>query len=247
MRLIRQISVLIWVTAFFCFVGSSCKLVAASPAQIQILPRKFEEVHRFYGMHFKYPQIAGAPRFNARVREVVRDATGKFRQEMRVVVEKPQYDGYINGNYKAAVLKNGFVSVLLEWSEYFPGGAHPGGTSVSVNYDSKTGMVLKLSDLFRSDADYVSKLSKLAMADLIGREIAEPIVIEQGAGPAEANFQVFTLTDTSLILHFQTYQVAAGAAGPQDVEILLSGLEPFLNKTLVHRFAVATNTTNADR
>lgn len=202
--------VLAWVTVAFCFVGTSYKLVAVSPPQIQILPRKFEEVHRFYGMHFKYPQIASAPRFNARVLEVVRDATGKFRQEMRVVVAKPQYDGYLDGKCKVIVLKNGLVSVLLEWSEYFPGAAHPGRTSVSVNYDTRTGKLLKLSDLFRPDEDYVSQLSKLAMTDLIGREIAEPMVIEHGAGPVEANFQVFTLSDTSLILHFQTYQVAAG-------------------------------------
>ena len=176
--------------------ASFSNLVAAPPPRIQVLTRNFEEIHRFYGMRFKYPQIAGAPRFNARVQEVVRDATGKFRQEMGIVLEKPQYDGYIDGKYKAAVLTNGIVSVLLEWSEYFPGAAHPGGTSVSVNYDSKTGKILKLSDLFRSDADYVSQLSKLAMTDLIGREIAEPMVIEHGAGPVEANFQVFTLTDT---------------------------------------------------
>ncbi len=162
----------------------------------------------------------------------------------RLQRSRPQYDGYIDGNYKAAVLKNAIVSVLLEWSEYFPGAAHPGGTSVTINYDGKTRRILKLSDLFRPDADYVSQLSKLAMTDLIGREIAEPMVIEHGAGPVEANFQVFTLTETSLILHFQTYQVAAGAAGPQDVEILLSDIGPLLSTSIAHRFAVATATAD---
>lgn len=247
MRRLNKLSVITCLTLVLCLLGFDPHLAGVSPPSIPILTRNFEKVYRFYAMRFKYPQIQGATRFNARVREIVREATGKFRQAMGDVKEKPQYDGYIDGKYKATVLKSGIVSVLLEWSEYFPGAAHPGGTSVSINYDSRTGRVLQLADLFRPGVDYVSRLSELAIKDLNGSVFEESVVIEHGAGPVEANFQVFSLTDTSLILHFQTYQVAAGAAGPQDVEISLTDLEPLLSKTIVERFVIPTDTINPGR
>ncbi|HCC58154.1 MAG TPA: hypothetical protein DEQ47_13030, partial [Solibacterales bacterium] len=37
-------------------------------------------------------------------------------------------------------------------------------------------------------------------------------------------------TDTALVLHFPTYQVAAGAAGAQTVYIPLETLAPWLGK-----------------
>jgi hypothetical protein len=52
----------------------------------------------------------------------------------------------------------------------------------------------------------------------------------RGAGPVESNFKVFTLTDTTLVLHFPTYQVAPGVAGPQQVVIPLETLAPLLQK-----------------
>jgi hypothetical protein len=58
-------------------------------------------------------------------------------------------DGYLNGSYTAAVLKNGIVNVLIDYSEYAPGAAHPWGVMASINYDSRTCRVLTLASLFR--------------------------------------------------------------------------------------------------
>jgi Protein of unknown function (DUF3298) len=100
----------------------------------------------------------------------------------------------------------------------------------SVNHDAGAGRVLALSDLFRPSADYLSRLSELAIAALKQQEYADKYAVDRGAAPVESNFRVFTLTDTSLVLHFPTYQVAAGAAGPQSVVIPLATLAPLLRR-----------------
>jgi hypothetical protein len=101
-----------------------------------------------------------------------------------------------------------------------------------VNYDSKTCRVLRLADLFRPEANYVQRISQLAIASLERNEYAESSAIEHGAGPVESNFKYFTLTDTHLVLHFPMYQVAAGAAGEQTVEIPFAELAPLLRLEL---------------
>ena len=144
--------------------------------------------------------------------------------------EVPDYQGYLQGSYTAATLKTGIVSVLLTWEEYVPHAAHPGGFMASINYDTQTGRVLALSDLFRPGVNYLSRLSETAIARLEREEYADPSAVRRGAGPVESNFKVFTLTDTALVLHFPTYQVAAGAAGPQTVAVPLDTIAPLLRK-----------------
>jgi hypothetical protein len=139
-------------------------------------------------------------------------------------------DGYLNGSYTAALLKNGIVSVLIDYSEYTPGAAHPWGVMASINYDSRICRVLTLASLFRPGVKYVSQLSQLAIAYLDQNEFADRGAIRHGASPIESNFRVFTLTDTDLVLQFPMYQVAAGAAGEQTAIIPLEKLASLLRK-----------------
>jgi hypothetical protein len=55
-------------------------------------------------------------------------------------------------------------------------------------------------------------------------------MIRKGAAPSEGNFEVFTLTGTTLVIHFSQYQVAAGVAGDQQVDIPLDTLAPMLRR-----------------
>ena len=212
-------------------------LVLLCPAQpnLQIQTREIHRPGKFFGIFFKYPEIPGANAFNSAVLGIINPVIQHVQNEMSEMSTPSGQipngaGGYINGNYTATVLKNGVVTVLIDWSEYYPGAAHPGGNSASVNYDSRAGRVLALADFFRPGVDYVSELSRLAIADLDKNEFADHYAIRHGAGPAGANFRVFTVTESDLVLHFQTYQVAAGAMGPVDVAIPLTELRPILRK-----------------
>jgi hypothetical protein len=184
-----------------------------------------------WSIDVKYPELTDAAHFNLATRRKMGSMVNGFKRELAVETaskDYPNYGSYLTGTYKAQVLKNGVVSVLLDYSTYVEGAAHPGGELASINYDSKTHRLLALSDLFRPKSPYLSRLSEMAIQSLEQNQYADSYAVHRGAGPAESNFKVFTLTDTELVLHFQTYQVAAGAAGSQQVVIPLTSLSSLL-------------------
>ena len=197
----------------------------------QVQKHESHEQGAHYAIDIKYPEIENDDNFNAAVRQAASSLTESFERAMLgVSATDTSYDGYLNGGYSASVLKNGIVSVLLTYDEYTPGAVHPWGVMASINYDSRTCRVLALSDIFRPGINYLSHISKLAIASLDQNEFADHPAIRHGAGPVENNFKVFTLTDTALVLHFPMYQVAAGAAGEQSVVIRLNKLTPLLKR-----------------
>ena len=195
----------------------------------KIQGREFVEHGGSYLIDVKYPEISDAPVFNAAVQQAVGAARKEFGHGATASEGQPT-ESYLRSDYKADVLKNGIVSVILHYDEYTAGAAHPWGVMQTINYDRRNCRVLKLSDFFLPGTNYVGRLSDLAIADLEKNEDAERAPIEHGAGPNESNFRFFTLTDDSLVLHFSMYQVAAGAAGEQTVEIPLTELSPLLKK-----------------
>jgi len=212
------------------FLLTTALLLTCLPQTIlQVQQREIHQQGPHYGVDIKYPEIENGDQFNAAVRQTVGSLTENFRKEMPdVSAPDILVGGYLNGSYNATILKNGIVSVLLAYSEYTPGAVHPWGVMASINYDSSTCRVLALSDLFRAGVNYVSSVSRLAIASLDQNEFADRHAIRHGAGPLESNFKVFTLTDTALVLHFPMYQVAAGAAGEQTVVIPMDRLAPLL-------------------
>jgi hypothetical protein len=93
-------------------------------------PIKQHEIHErgtHYSVDIKYPAIQNGDTFNAAVHQAVRSLTEKFKKDVPGVDPKNvSVDSYLKGNYKAAVLQNGTVSVLLDYDEYTSGAATPG-------------------------------------------------------------------------------------------------------------------------
>jgi hypothetical protein len=202
------------------------------PAAIKLKEEEIRQHDDWWSVDIKYPQAEGADVFNMAVRRNLTATIEDFRKGLpkSATTGYPDYGGYLKGTYAAQVLKSGVISVLLSYEEYAPGAAHPGGIMASVDYDARVQRVLALSDLFLPQSDYVSRLSALAIDSLDHHEYAVPDMIRRGAGPVESNFKVFTLTDDALVLHFQQYQVAAGAAPSEQVVIPLTALAPLLRK-----------------
>lgn len=112
-------------------------------------------------------------------------------------------------------------------------GAHPNGYFMTFVFD-QTGTAIQLSDLFKPGADYLTRLSQLATAqvtqqlsDRLGADAAGDI-FSDGLTPTAGNFQNFTVEGNELHIFFPPYQVAAYAAGAFDVAIPLSGLSDIL-------------------
>ena len=111
------------------------------------------------------------------------------------------------------------------------GGAHPNHYFASFNFLRPDGWRVFLPEIF--DARGLKRISELAVADLT-EQLAGPDGmsdadwIKDGAGPSWDNFADFVLLPESLVIHFPPYQVAAYAAGPQEVEIPLDEVSAFL-------------------
>lgn len=121
----------------------------------------------------------------------------------------------------------GFGVLFTEYT--FTGGAHPNSDFVAFNYMMPDGWRVYLPEIFDGQKA-LKKISALAVADLT-KQLAGPDggsdeqTIADGAGPAWDNFRDFVLKAKSLDLNFPAYQVAAYAAGPQEVEIPLGQLK----------------------
>lgn len=225
------------ILAFSTAVPSSVliTLMGAVPAaDSQVLPklqeREFHEHDDWWSIDIKYPEITGADFFNLAIHRNLKLIVDGFKKGLPGPASKDSPGAYLTGTYRAYVLKDGVVSLLVEYDTYYPGAAHPGGELASINYDAKEHRLLALSDLFRPRSPFVSLLSEMAIQSLNENEYADTNAVRRGAGPVERNFKVFTLTDTELVLHFQTYQVSAGAAGPQQLVIPLTRLKPLLRQ-----------------
>lgn len=110
------------------------------------------------------------------------------------------------------------------------GGAHPNSDFKTFNFTVANGAEVFLPEIVDGSAG-IDRVSKLVVAKLI-HDIAsgpEPLSdadsIRRGAAPLAANFQDFVLLSDRLHIFFPPYQVAAYAAGPQEVYIPLAQLK----------------------
>lgn len=74
----------------------------------------------------------------------------------------------------------------------------------SLTFDSMTGRLYRLQDLFRPDSDYIGVLSRLVHQQIKERDIE----VLNGFATISPD-QDFYLADKSLVLYFQLYEITA--------------------------------------
>ena len=109
----------------------------------------------------------------------------------------------------------------------FTGGAHPNSVFEAFNFLLPDGARVELAELFtRKGIERISAISIAVLTKELGGPdgMTDTDWIKRGAGPNPRNFSNFALRPKELALYFDAYQVAAYAAGPQEVHIPLSKL-----------------------
>ena len=109
-------------------------------------------------------------------------------------------------------------------------GAHGNTFFRTFTFDTSTGALLSLADLFAPGSDYLSRLSSISRAELpaIIGDSAATSFIASGTTPSDKNFENFFLDNASLVILFPPYQVAPYSAGPQTLRIKAADLANFL-------------------
>jgi len=146
--------------------------------------------------------------------------------------ESNKEDGFIYPpeihNVQFDVMRNDseYLSLYLTYYSY-TGGAHGMHYDVAYNFDLQSGNRVYLKDLFKTETDYVSLINRELHTQI--DNIQETFIDKNGEGwvpymgfDTIAEDQHFYLTQDSLVIFFDLYEIAPYASGIPTFEIPLS-------------------------
>ena len=136
---------------------------------------------------------------------------------------------------EAGISGGSLLSVKFTIFTDISGMAHPVTNDSSFNYSIVSTGILKLSDLFNPDSDYLKFLSAYSQKELEAKAYSEGNenifdMIRSGTLPEEKNFNVWNIKSDSLEITFNPSQAAPNYFGVQSVKIPLSAMLNLINK-----------------
>lgn len=131
----------------------------------------------------------------------------------------------LRGSGKVYLLDDRLVSVVYEFRIEWSGAAGVDDRVDSVLVDLQTGVEVSLGDLFVPGSPWLETIGFFARQDLVAR-LGEMGLWPDGRGlePEVSNYSVFGLTVAKLVVRFDRYQVAPGAAGTPDATVRWASL-----------------------
>lgn len=163
------------------------------------------------------PRLAA---FNALAASIVQQAVDEFKANL--VDMQPLPDAGIPSSFDlrftpfSALAR--VIGIKFEMSGFIEGMAHPYNLSRTLNFDLETGQEIGLDSLFLPGSDYLVVIANHCAAQLSTRDIGFDMFAE-GASPTSENYRNWNITPNGLLITFEQYQVAPGAAGAQTVTV----------------------------
>ncbi|HWC57768.1 MAG TPA: DUF3298 domain-containing protein [Candidatus Paceibacterota bacterium] len=134
----------------------------------------------------------------------------------------------LNIDYKEE--KSTSVDTYVFTIDSYTGGAHGLEVTRTLAYDN-LGNPIGVDDLFNNGANGLQVIADYVENQLI-KGGADASWVKQGAGPSADNYQNFIVSDTGITFIFDPYQVAAYAAGSQNITVPLSVFKSVANPSL---------------
>jgi hypothetical protein len=218
----------------------------AFTGDVEIASKSIKESNKklMYEIDAQYPQLTGGnnpnfEKFNQAARASVTRKVAGFKKDMQPEgedEEEPRPEGSMGSDlsvgYDVLLAQDDLVSIKFDVSTYSQGAAHPNSYADVLNFDLKNGKQLKLSDLFKPGAKYLQAIAAYCINDLKKQAKDKGLLdeeIEKGAAAKSDNYESWTITKRGLSIHFDPYQVAPYAAGPQFVLVPYSTLKDLIN------------------
>jgi hypothetical protein len=194
-----------------------------------------EESEEFaYTIKMTHPQLENAGLqndiFNHLVNVKLLESVNEFRGFAEETYEEMKDIGtgsYYRQDYTVYRFDERFISILFSVESYIIGAAHPGTSHFVVNYDLTAQQEISIGGLFLPDSNILNVLQFYCTEELNNRYPEG--YFENGLQTIAENYRNWNLAKEGLVLTFETYQVQAGAAGPQTVLIPYYLLEEFIN------------------
>lgn len=196
---------------------------AAGAAPLAVTAQKIKEVRAQYDIEQSWP------RTGVRAIDSVLEAFAKAeRDEFIVQAQDNNTKSAWSDELSFEVARNdGAVFSVIFTTYSYAGGAHPNSAFRTFHFLLPDGYQAELAELFTPRG--IARISDISMAQL-RRNLSGPggmadgDWIRNGAGANARNFANFVLHPRELAIYFEPYQVAAYAAGSQEVQIPLSRL-----------------------
>ncbi|HEY0429297.1 MAG TPA: DUF3298 and DUF4163 domain-containing protein [Pyrinomonadaceae bacterium] len=209
----------------------------------KLVNRSFVEKNkqRMYEINADYPEISGvnpaiAAKFNQIIKTRVMKEVTDFKKEMLSMTaadlkffKENGIGAYLDMGYMVDYASDKVVSVGFGNST-FEGGAHPSQFSFTINFDLAKGKKIELAELFKPNSNYLKVISEYCIKKLKEQqsEMTDDEWLATGAGAAAKNFSSWSIKRDGILISFDPYQVAAYAAGPQEVLIPYGELKNIL-------------------
>ncbi len=183
-------------------------------SQPQLATSTIAEETDTYTIDAQYPQF-GIPAIDAEIKRIEDAAIDELKAQPPVPHDISVAKNSFYGRFDAPYVGPEYVSVELSLSQY-TGGAHPSTTFTGLVFDTKTGTRLELADALTLVGKTLSELSA-SSSEMLAHSLGDGFQFPEGASADPANFSSFVLDAKSVTFILQQYQVAAYAAGPQQL------------------------------
>lgn len=186
-----------------------------------------------YTITTQTPQLTGSddPRvlaFNQRANDLITKEMDVWRQSFQQLpITEFSNGSSLDVKYTLVSQIGDLWSFKFDFSFYSDGAAHPGLNSITLNYELGQGRELALGDLFLPNSNYLEVISNYCIEELRKQPFADVFTTE-GAQPNLQNYRNWNITTDGLMITFDAYQVAPGAAGPQTVVVPYNQLKDII-------------------
>lgn len=180
----------------------------------------------------QYPQSLHSS-FNEAISKYITTAKKKYlttMDENKKLGRK--FTGELNISFETLSHHSGNYSFVLVNSNSTRGAT--GTTEIrSFHFNPETGETFTIADLFGRDPNNLDTLSTIGREAIYNDPLLAdhlfPEEVHIKTEPIWANFDNFAITDESLILYFDEYELAAAAVGPPIIAIPLNDINSFLS------------------
>jgi len=209
--------------------------------------QSIRELDEFFRIQTEYPQFETvAPSFNQKISNLISGKISSFKEESldnwkarlktlpagEPVPENPQVPFDFIASWQPTQLNHKYLSLVIK-IYYFTGGAHGSEEIYAFNYDMVKKKEISINDFLGHFQEAWQRISRISAQDIMSQlqsmgwreddNLKE--MVSQGTAPLPENFKNFNFNSYSLIIYFQRYQVAPGAAGSLTVTIPKTTLE----------------------
>lgn len=204
--------------------------------QVTLVAQAYNETNQIppFTITSQTPQLSGSndPRvttFNQRLMELVTTEVDAWRESFLQNTAPTVSNGSsLDVSYVLISQTGDMWSFKYDFRFYSDGAAHPGRYSITLNYDLNQDRELALADLFLPNSSYLEAIANHCITEL-SQHPGFDGPFADGAKPTAENYRNWNITLEGLLITFDTYQVAPGASGPQQVLVPYSQLQGMID------------------